>query len=74
MVGTPDTYRENAARCLRMAAETADPAVKDTLTDTAERWIRLAVDSADANDKLEKAMVHLREAHRKVSLAAYAKK
>jgi len=57
-----------------MAAEATDPAVRNTLTDSAERWIRLAVDAADANDKLEKVMVQLRKAHRKVSLAAYAKK
>lgn len=65
MVGTPDTYRENAARCLKMAAEATDPAVKTNLTENAERWFRLAVDSADANDKIEKSMVQLRKADRK---------
>jgi hypothetical protein len=44
MPGNPSECRERAKRCLQLAEETTNPAVKDSLTDFARQWARLATD------------------------------
>ena len=52
MSADPKECREQAKRCLRLAAETNDPVLRDSLTDTAYRWERLAADLQSDNDNL----------------------
>jgi hypothetical protein len=40
----PKECREQAKRCLKLAAETNDPVLNTSLTDAAHRWERLAAD------------------------------
>lgn len=54
MPGDPNEYQQHAKRCLKLAAETADPVLKETLTDSAQRWERLASDLAATNELLAK--------------------
>ena len=44
MATDPKECREQAKRCLKLAAETNDPVLKTSLTDAAHRWERLAAD------------------------------
>jgi hypothetical protein len=44
MPGNPKECRENAKRCLQLAHETTNPALKNSLTDIAGQWTRLATD------------------------------
>jgi hypothetical protein len=50
MATDPKECREQAKRCLKLAAETTDPVLKNSLTDTAHRWERLASDLEPDND------------------------
>ena len=52
MSADPKECREQAKRCLRLAAETNDPVLRDSLTDTAHRWERLAAELQSDNDNL----------------------
>ena len=45
MPGDPKEFRENAQRCLAMAAEAPNPDLRETLVETAQRWLRLATTS-----------------------------
>jgi hypothetical protein len=40
----PKIFRENAERCLAMAADTSDPHLREGLVETAQRWLRLAIE------------------------------
>ena len=51
MPGDPKEFRENATRCLAMAAEAPDPDLRESLVETAHRWLRLATD-IEATDYL----------------------
>ena len=44
MPGDPKQCREHAKRCLQLAQETSNPALKDSLGNIAEQWMRLATD------------------------------
>ena len=44
MPGDPKEFRENATRCLAMAADTPDPDLRENLVETAQRWLRLAIE------------------------------
>jgi hypothetical protein len=44
MAADPKECQEQAKRCLKLAAETNDPVLKNSLTETAHRWERLAAD------------------------------
>jgi hypothetical protein len=44
MPGDPKEFRENAQRCLAMAAEAPNPDLRESLVETAQRWLRLATD------------------------------
>jgi|KBSMisStaDraftv2_1062788.scaffolds.fasta_scaffold211945_1 hypothetical protein len=52
MSADPKECREQAKRCLRLAAEANDPVLRDSLTDTAHRWERLAAELQSDNDNL----------------------
>jgi hypothetical protein len=52
MSADPKECREQATRCLRLAAEANDPVLRDSLTDTAHRWERLAAELQSDNDSL----------------------
>jgi hypothetical protein len=55
MATDPKECREQAKRCLKLAAETTDPVLKNSLTDTAHRWERLAADLQSDNDWVAKS-------------------
>ena len=65
MPGDPKEFRENATRCLAMAADAPNPDLRESLVETAQRWLRLATD-IEATDSLpetthrEKAKVGVR--------------
>jgi hypothetical protein len=42
--GDPKECREHAKRCLQLADETTNPALKDSLLDISRHWMRLAAD------------------------------
>jgi hypothetical protein len=44
MPGDPKQCREHAKRCLELAHEATNPALKDSLSDIAQQWMRLATD------------------------------
>ena len=44
MPGDPKQCREHAKRCLQLAQETSNPALKDSLGDIAGQWMRHAAD------------------------------
>jgi hypothetical protein len=46
--------REYAKHCVRQAAQTADPIIKERLTETAQGWTRLASDLEDVEQRLAK--------------------
>ena len=60
MFADPKECREQAKRCLKLAAETTDPVLRSSLIDAAQRWERLAADldpdhaSCEATDQLHK--------------------
>ena len=54
MPGDPKEFRENAERCLAMAAEQPNPDLRESLVETAQRWLRLATD-IEATDSLLEA-------------------
>jgi hypothetical protein len=61
MAADPKECREQAKRCLKLAAETNDPVLKNSLTETAHRWERLAADlDSDRNQ-----VVNLNQHHKK---------
>ena len=63
MATDPKECREQAKRCLKLAAETNDPVLKTSLTDAAHRWERLAEDLASDNDWVAKSdQLHKRTA------------
>ena len=49
----PKVFRENAQRCLAMAADTPDPDLRDNLVEAAQRWLRLATEFEADNSLLE---------------------
>ena len=49
----PKTFRENAQRCLAMAADASDPDLRESLVETAQRWLRLATEIEADNSLLE---------------------
>jgi hypothetical protein len=44
MPGDPKEYREHAKRCLKIAQEATNPALRASLEDIAQQWLRLAAD------------------------------
>jgi hypothetical protein len=44
MPGDPKECREHAKRCLQLADETTNPALKDSLIEISTQWLRLAAD------------------------------
>lgn len=56
----PKIFRENAQRCLAMAADTPDPDLRENLVETAQRWLRLAIE-IEADHSLPEA-THYEEA------------
>ena len=44
MPGDPKAYREHAKRCLQIAQEATNPALRGSLEDIAQQWLRLAAD------------------------------
>jgi hypothetical protein len=51
-MGSSDDYRRNAANCMRLAEQTADPAAKAFLLDMARAWHNLA-DQAERNSRTD---------------------
>lgn len=49
----PKTFRENAQRCLAMAADTPDPHLRESLVETAQRWLHLATEIEADHSLLE---------------------
>jgi hypothetical protein len=49
----PKIFRENAQRCLAMAADTPDADLRDNLVEAAQRWLRLATEFEADNSLLE---------------------
>ena len=54
MAGDLKECREQAKRCLKLAVDTDDPVLKNSLIDTAQRWERLASDLHSDNDLVAK--------------------
>ena len=48
----PKECLEYAKRCMKLAAETTDPVLKDSLLYTAQRWERLAAELESDNEWL----------------------
>jgi hypothetical protein len=44
MPGDPKQYREHAKRCLKIAQEATNPALRASLEEIALQWLRLAAD------------------------------
>ena len=57
MSADPKECREQAKRCLRLAAEANDSVLRDSLTDTAHRWERLAAELQSGHDNLAMELV-----------------
>jgi len=49
----PKIFRENAQRCLAMAADTPDPHLRESLVETAQRWLHLATEIEADHSLLE---------------------
>ena len=60
MPGDPKEFRENATRCLAMAADAPNPDLREILVETAQRWLRLATEIEADNSLLEPTMKKLR--------------
>ncbi|MGA7458379.1 MAG: hypothetical protein WBW51_13815 [Methyloceanibacter sp.] len=52
MQNSPKECLEHANRCLKLAAETVDPVLKDNLLNSAKRWKRLAAELEPENEWL----------------------
>lgn len=46
--------REYAKRCVKMAAQTTDPVLRERFSETAQAWARLASQLADTDDQSAK--------------------
>jgi hypothetical protein len=55
--------RENAKRCVTLAAQTTDPVIKERLFETAQGWTRLAIDFAKFNDREAESQAPQSAAH-----------
>jgi hypothetical protein len=53
MPGDPKEYREYAKRCLKIAQETTNPALRASLEEIAQQWLRLAADLEATKPLLE---------------------
>ena len=53
MPGDPKEYREYAKRCLKIAQETPNPALRASLEEIAHHWLRLAADLEATKPLLE---------------------
>jgi hypothetical protein len=53
MPGDPKEYREYAKRCLKIAQETTNPALRASLEEIAQHWLRLAADLEATKPLLE---------------------
>jgi hypothetical protein len=53
MPGDPNECREHAKRCLKIAQETTNPALRASLEEIAEKWLRLAADLEATKPLLE---------------------
>jgi hypothetical protein len=53
MPGDPKEYREYAKRCLKIAQETTNPALRASLEEIAHHWLRLAADFEATKPLLE---------------------
>jgi hypothetical protein len=53
MPGDPKECREHAKRCLKIAQEITNPALKDSLEEIAQQWLRLAADLEATKPLLE---------------------
>jgi hypothetical protein len=53
MPGDPKDYREHAKRCLQIAQETTNPALRSSLQEIAQQWLRLAADLEATKPLLE---------------------
>jgi len=53
MPGDPKDYREHAKRCLKIAQEATNPALRASLEDIAQQWLRLAADLEATKPLLE---------------------
>jgi hypothetical protein len=53
MPGDPKDYREHAKRCLKIAQETTNPALRASLEEIAHHWLRLAADFEATKPLLE---------------------
>ena len=53
MPGDPKAYREHAKRCLQIAQEATNPALKVSLEEIAQQWLRLAADFEATKPLLE---------------------
>ena len=53
MPGDPKECREHAMRCLKIAQEATNPALRASLEDIAQQWLRLAADLEATKPLLE---------------------
>ena len=53
MPGDPKECREHAKRCLKIAQEATNPALRASLEDIAQQWLRLAADLEATKPLLE---------------------
>jgi hypothetical protein len=53
MPGDPKECREHAKRCLKIAQEATNPALKASLEEIAQQWLRLAADLEATKPLLE---------------------
>jgi hypothetical protein len=53
MRGDPKECREHAKRCLKIAQEATNPALRASLEDIAQQWLRLAADLEATKPVLE---------------------
>ena len=53
MPGDPNECREHAKRCLKIAQEATNPALKASLEEIAQKWLRLAADLEATKPLLE---------------------
>ena len=53
MPGDPKECREHAKRCVKIAQETTNPALRASLEEIAQQWLRLAADLEATKPLLE---------------------